>query len=160
MHELTKVTLPLSALTPLEKNAKIHTPDQIKHIGNSIKEFGMNDPIGVWGLRNIILEGNGRYLACRELGIENVVCLRLDHLTAEQIQAYAIAHNSTQQETGFDFEILKEITSNLDFDFSKIGLDINFDIDIPNIAVVEDKCVPAVLQNILQCNYTKDAVIR
>jgi len=40
-----------------EKNAKLHTPEQIQHIKNSIQKFGMNDPIGVWGDKNIIVVG-------------------------------------------------------------------------------------------------------
>lgn len=39
----------IDSLTPYANNAKIHTPEQIEEIKNSIKEFGMNDPIGVWG---------------------------------------------------------------------------------------------------------------
>ena len=49
INELQKVKLSLSELTRPENNAKIHTLEQIKHIANSITEFGMNDPIGIWG---------------------------------------------------------------------------------------------------------------
>ena len=47
-----------------DKNSKIHTREQIKHIANSIKRFGFNDPIGIAGQDNIILEGNGRISVC------------------------------------------------------------------------------------------------
>ncbi len=33
----------------------------------SIKEFGFDDPIGVW--KNIIVEGHGRLIAAKRLGI-------------------------------------------------------------------------------------------
>lgn len=41
------VILKLTDLTLPERNAKVHTDQQVMHIMNSIEEFGMNDPIGV-----------------------------------------------------------------------------------------------------------------
>ena len=60
-NELKTTSISLSDLTRPEKKSKIHTFEQIEHIKNSIKEFGMNDPIGVWSNKNIIVEGEGRY---------------------------------------------------------------------------------------------------
>lgn len=59
--------LKIEDITPYKNNAKIHTAEQIKQIKNSIKEFGMNDPIGIWGEKNIIVEGHGRLIACEQL---------------------------------------------------------------------------------------------
>ena len=78
------VNIKLSKLKPYEKNAKLHPEDNIEAIKKSIKKYGFADPIGVWGKQNIIVEGHGRYLACKELGIEEVPCIRLDHLTDEE----------------------------------------------------------------------------
>ena len=154
LNELNIIRLPIEDLTLLENNAKIHTSEQIKHIANSITEFGMNDPIGIWGNKNIIIEGNGRYLACKELGINEVDCIRLDHLTDEQRRAYALAHNLTNAETGFDLEILCNEIEKLDFDFAEFGLnfDLNLPAEAPNIVIEEDKYVPEVLQNIVKLN--------
>lgn len=41
--------IPIDELKPYDKNAKIHTAEQIDQIKQSITDFGMNDPIGVWG---------------------------------------------------------------------------------------------------------------
>lgn len=43
------IKLKINDITPYEKNAKIHTEEQIEQIKKSIQEFGMNDPIAVWG---------------------------------------------------------------------------------------------------------------
>ena len=64
-------------LKPYANNAKIHTAEQIEQIKNSIKEFGMNDPIAIWK-NNEIIEGHGRLIACSELGIDEVPVIRLD----------------------------------------------------------------------------------
>ena len=54
----------LSEIKPYEYNAKIHTEEQIGQIIESIREFGMNDPIGVWN--DEIVEGHGRYIAAKK----------------------------------------------------------------------------------------------
>ena len=55
--------IPIEDIKPYENNAKIHTEEQIQQIKKSIEEFGMNDPIGIWGKENIIIEGHGRLMA-------------------------------------------------------------------------------------------------
>lgn len=39
----------ITKLKPYERNAKKHPKNQVKLIANSIKSFGMNDPIAIWG---------------------------------------------------------------------------------------------------------------
>ena len=80
--------IPVGDLKIYKRNAKKHTQEQIEQIINSIKAFGMNDPIGIWGKDNVIVEGHGRFLALREMGeTGEVPCIRLDHLTDEQRRA-------------------------------------------------------------------------
>jgi ParB-like chromosome segregation protein Spo0J len=117
--------IPIEQLKPYEKNAKIHTPEQIEQIKKSIQEFGMNDPIGIWGEDNLIVEGHGRLQACKELGMKEVPVIRLDDLTDEQRRAYTLVHNQTTMNTGFNMNILDEELDNIDIDMSELGfLDI------------------------------------
>ena len=119
------INLNINDLTPYEKNAKIHTPEQIEQIKTSIQKFGMNDPVGVWGDENIIIEGHGRTIALKELGYTEVPCIRLDHLTDEERKAYALAHNKLTMNTDFDFDILQEeLDALLDFDMSDFGFEL------------------------------------
>ena len=126
------IKIKLNNLKPYEKNAKIHTQEQIEQIKKSIEQFGMNDPIAVWGEENLIVEGHGRLEALKELGYDEVECIRLDHLTDEERKAYTLAHNKLTMNTGFDFDILNEELSAIenidmeDFDFIKID-DVNLD---------------------------------
>lgn len=87
--------LPVEALKPYEGNARQHRDDDVAAIVKSIKEFGFDDPIGVWSDDNIIVEGHGRLLAAKKLDFKEVPVIRLDHLTDEQRRAYALAHNRT-----------------------------------------------------------------
>lgn len=126
MEELKIEYIPIDNLTPYDKNTKVHTKKQIEHIANSITQFGFNDPLGVYGANNIVLEGNGRIEAARRLGMTELPCVRLDHLSQDEMRAYVIAHNSLNLETGFDdgalYAELKELQS---FDFQNYGLDVD-----------------------------------
>lgn len=93
-------------LKPYANNAKVHTADQVEQIKNSIREFGFNDPIAVWG-DNEIVEGHGRLLAAMEMDeITALPVIRLDSLTDKQRRAYTIAHNKLTTNTGFDNDVL------------------------------------------------------
>lgn len=111
------VNLPIDSLTPYEKNARQHREHDLAIIKNSIQEFGMCDPIGVWGEKNIIVEGHGRLMALKELGYKEVPCIRLDHLTDEQRKAYALAHNRSAEMSDWDMDTLLEELKALEDDF-------------------------------------------
>ena len=115
--------IPIEQLKPYGKNAKIHTQEQIEQIKNSIREFGMNDPIGIWGKDNLIVEGHGRLQACKELGMKEVPVIRIDDLTDEQRRAYTLVHNQTTMNTGFDLDVLNEELENLSIDMTEYGFD-------------------------------------
>lgn len=142
-NELKIEYMPIEDLTPYINNAKIHTPEQIEQIKHSINEFGMNDPIGIWSKDNIIVEGHGRLMACKELGFETVPVIRLDNLTDEQRKAYTLIHNQTTMNTGFDIDILNEELQNIDLDLSDFGFEIELDDIEEEKEIVEDE-VPEV----------------
>ena len=117
------IKLKVEELTPYVGNAKQHPQSQIDAIKKSIEQFGFNDPIAVWGEDNIIVEGHGRLLAAKQLGIRDVPCIRLDHMSEEERRAYTIAHNSTTLNSDFDLEKLNIELLDIDFDMTMFGLD-------------------------------------
>ena len=78
-------------LKPYPNNARQHKNRDIDAIAQSIEQFGFDDPIGIWGDENVIVEGHGRREAAKLLGMDVVPVIRLDHLTDEQRKAYALA---------------------------------------------------------------------
>ena len=116
------VKIKINDLKPYSKNAKKHPKKQIGYIKESIKQFGFNDPIGIWK-DNIVIEGHGRLQALKELGYEEVECIRLDHLTDDERRAYTLAHNKVA-ESEWDFELLNEEMDDLfDFDMTEFGFE-------------------------------------
>ena len=116
--------LAIDSIRPYERNAKKHPPEQIAQIVRSIQDTGMNDPIGIWSEKNIIVEGHGRWMACKQLGMVTVPVIRLDHLTDEQRREYSIIHNQTTMNSGWDFDILNpELLDITDFDPTFYGFD-------------------------------------
>ena len=128
MQELKIVYMPPGSLKPYPANAKKHPPEQVKHIANSIREFGFRQPL-VIDADNVIVIGHGRLLAAKELGLETVPVVRADDLTQEQIRALRLADNKTN-ESEWDFTALEEELAELalDFDMSDFGFD-----DIPGV---------------------------
>lgn len=124
-------------LKPYERNAKIHTAEQIEQIKKSIQEFGMNDPIAIWK-NDEIIEGHGRLVACSELGIDQVPVIRLDDLTDEQRKAYMLVHNQLTMNTDFDIDLLNmELDDITDIDMSDFGFDFD-EADDP-VEIIEDE---------------------
>lgn len=125
-------------LKPYEKNNKKHEDFDIGEIAKSISKYEMIDPVGIWGKDNTIVEGHGRVLACKQLGIDKVPCIRLDHLTDEQRREYAIVHNKSQELAKYDFDNLALELD--DLDFSDFNFDFGIDTDTDEDAeIVEDE---------------------
>ena len=118
--------LPVDQLTPYEQNARKHQANDVDAIVSSIREFGFDDPIGVWGGHNVIVEGHGRVMAAKKLGMKKVPVIHLDHLTDEQRRAYALAHNRTAELSEWD-DVVKnlELANISDIDMSLFGFDLS-----------------------------------
>lgn len=149
MEKLQIIYLPPGDLKPYEKNARKHAPDDIEAIKKSILEDGFNDPIGIWGEDNVIVEGHGRQIAATELGLNEVPCIRLDHLSDKQRREYMIRHNRTAELSAWDFSKLEEECAALAIegqDFEELRfpdasglLDISDDDFISGTEITKDK---------------------
>ncbi|MBL8301143.1 MAG: ParB N-terminal domain-containing protein [Ideonella sp.] len=97
--------LPLDALVPYARNSRTHSPEQIAQVAASIREFGFTNPVLIDGEGGIIA-GHGRVMAARQLGLSEVPCIRLAHLTDAQKRAYVIADNKLALNAGWDDALL------------------------------------------------------
>ena len=108
------------------KNSKLHPPEQIQQIANSITEFGFLDPIAI-DENGEILEGHGRYLAAVDiLNLKSVPTFQVLGLTEEQKIAYRVQHNKLTMNTDFDPDLLKidmDFLNEMSFDLTLTGFD-------------------------------------
>lgn len=112
---------------PYSRNAKIHTPEQVKHIANSIERFGWQQDVVITS-DNVLVIGHGRRLAAIEIGCEmpyHIIDKTADELTDEDIRELRIADNQTNAMTGMDFSVLELEIEDLDFE----GFDFDFGFD-------------------------------
>ncbi len=101
MMSIDKIKLP-------EKPLKEHPDSQIQQIAGSIRQFGFNDPVAI-DENGEIVEGVGRVLAARELGMTEIPVISLLHLSEAQKKAYCIAHNKICHNSGFNLERIRSV---------------------------------------------------
>lgn len=107
----------IDELIPYARNSRTHSPEQVAQIAASIKEFGFTNPVLVDG-DNGIIAGHGRVMAAQRLGLKEVPCIELAHLSEAQKRAYVIADNKLALNAGWDMEMLRvELTELADLDF-------------------------------------------
>ncbi len=116
-------------LKPWAKNARTHSQKQLRQIGESIGTFGFTNPVLI-DASNTILAGHGRVEAAKLIGMTEVPCVRLEHMTHEQKRAYVLADNKLALNAGWDEELLAEElqalmgTDDLGFDIGVTGFDL------------------------------------
>jgi ParB-like chromosome segregation protein Spo0J len=94
-----------AALIPYARNARTHSGQQIAQIAASIREFGFTNPVLI-DEEDGIIAGHGRVLAAHLLGLDEVPCIVLAHLSPMQCRAYVIADNKLALNAGWDLEML------------------------------------------------------
>ena len=111
----------LNELHPYKNNPR-KNDGAVDAVMESIKEFGFKVPI-VIDRNDEIVAGHTRYKAAKKLGIKTVPCIIADDLTDEQITAYRLVDNKTQELSNWDFakliSELRELTE--DFDMQLFG---------------------------------------
>lgn len=126
------------ALVPYAQNARTHSSKQVKQIIASIQEFGWTNPVLI-DEGNGIIAGHGRTMAAQEIGMPEIPCIRLSHLTEAQKRAYILADNQLAMNAGWNEELLAvelDTLRDLDFDIPLIGFEqqyVNDLIGTPNL---------------------------
>ena len=83
MKELKIINKNIDDIKEYENNAKEHPEWQIEQIANSIQKFGFNDPIAI-NADNQIIEGHGRLLAAKQLGLIEVPCINRTYRSSRE----------------------------------------------------------------------------
>ena len=86
---------PLAEIKPYEKNPRDNDA-AVDAVAQSIRQFGFRQPIVV-DEHGVIVCGHTRWKAAQKLGLEKVPVHVARDLTPEQIRAYRIADNKTNE---------------------------------------------------------------
>ena len=114
-----------ASLIGYARNSRTHDERQIDVLCKSITEYGFTNPILIDGDRGVIA-GHGRIMAAEKLGLVEVPCIELRHLTNEQKRAYLIADNAIGTMSGWNEALLAQELA----DLSGVGIeatDLGFD---------------------------------
>ena len=115
--------LSVSSLRPSARNARTHSKKQIRQIADSMKRFGVINPI-VAGERGQIVAGHARAEAAKLLGIKRVPVIRVSHLSESEVRAYTLADNKLAEKAGWDRELLALEFEELQIALPEIGLEL------------------------------------
>ena len=121
----------IEELKPYENNPR-NNKQAIEPVAQSIKEFGFRNPI-VIDNSGTIVAGHTRYEAAKKIGLKEVPTIDCEGLTEEQIKAFRIIDNKTQEYAKWDKQLLK-------LELGDIKLDLtDFDLQYETIdKIVED----------------------
>jgi len=132
--ELAIEWVPIDKLTPNPRNARKHSPAQVRQIAASIRAFRFNVPLLVDDTMTV-LAGHGRLLASKHLGLKELPVIRLSHLSGNLKSAFAIAENRLVEKGAWDEDILRDLFQ----EFSVGELDFSLDVtgfSLPEIDVI------------------------
>lgn len=125
----------IAGVKPYARNAKKHDEIQVANVAESIKQFGWQQPI-VCDADGVIIIGHCRLLAAKKLGLKKVPVKTVDNLSEEQVKKLRALDNKLN-ESDWDFELLAEDIS--DLDFSGFDIDWGLPADVEETEIVEDE---------------------
>jgi DNA modification methylase len=112
--------IPTTALVPYASNARKHSERQLEMLKTSVSHFGFSVPVLIDD-RNTILAGHACVEVAKRIGLEQLPCIRLAHLSDAQKKAFVITHNRLAEHATWDTQILAaefRFLAEADLDFS------------------------------------------
>lgn len=133
--------LPTESVRANPRNPRKTSPRAQRAHRRSVSEIGFNVPVLIDD-QNMIVAGEPYWEAARQLGLIEVPCVRLSHLTTEEAQVLSIAHARLAELSTWDDRILAQTLKglseqNLDFSLEATGFEMG-EIDLRIEGLVGD----------------------
>lgn len=130
----------------------------VEKVARSIEEFGFKVPM-VIDRDGTIVTGHTRYKAARRLGLETVPCVVADDLSEDELRAFRIADNRSQELATWDegalYAELEELDG-ADVDMSWLDLDGNDDDEDDADGRAPDACIEQTYAISVTCSDEED----
>jgi len=125
-------------LSPWPRNYRVHPPEQLKRIAQSLSRNGQRKAIVVQKSTNRIIAGHGVWQVARDMGWETVRCDVVD-FSDEQAAAFLVDDNELQRFAEDDEEVLAGLLDDLrGTDYESLSYDSDeIDALLGNIARAE-----------------------
>jgi len=98
--------LALADLRPSPRKVRTLDPAHLREVASSISVLGFCDPVLV-GRDNELIDGEARYEAARQLGLDRIPCVRIEHLSKDQQRVLRLAVNRLAEKGQWDLDALK-----------------------------------------------------
>lgn len=123
------IEMEIGSIKPYENNPRFNEK-AVEKVAESIKAFGFRVPIIV-DKDNIIVAGHTRLRAAETLGLTTVPVILADDMTEEQVRAFRLVDNKTNEYAEWDFDKLeKELEAIADLDMTLWDFDFVEDEDV------------------------------
>jgi hypothetical protein len=103
---------PIDDLKPYPKNARVITESATALVAKSLKTYGFQQPIVV-DTDGVIIVGHTRHRAAKSLGLTEVPVTVAKNLTPEEVDAYRLMDNKSNEQTSWDTDLLKEVLGDM-----------------------------------------------
>lgn len=117
-----------NVLKPYMNNPRLNG-EAVDSVAASIKEFGFQQPIVV-DKDMVVIVGHTRLKAAKKLKLKTVPVVVAEELTEEQVNAYRLADNKTNEIAEWDMDRLtEELDKILDIDMEQFGFNLDIEED-------------------------------
>jgi len=122
--------IPIGKIKADPANPRIHDP-LVPKLAEAIRQFGFRVPILIRKDFTIV-DGEGRYKAAREVGLEKIPAIFIDDMSPEQLRAFRISVNQMATFADWDEVRLQDELTKLstEFDIEQISKLTAFDKDL------------------------------
>ena len=90
---------------PAAKLRRLDAP-HVREVAASIARLGFCDPLLI-GADGALIDGEARYAAAEQLGLERAPCIRVEHLSREELRVLRLAVNRLAEKGQWDLDALK-----------------------------------------------------
>lgn len=97
----------IKELKEYDKNARTHPKKQIDLLAKNIERFGFTVPVLI-DKNNEIIAGHGRIMAMKQLGKDEVPCVKMENLSDEEVKALRLADNQLGLMSDWDMSLVIE----------------------------------------------------
>ena len=98
--------VPLEELRPSARKLRKLDPAHVREVASSISLLGFCDPLLI-ARGNELIDGEARYAAAKQLGLDRVPCVRVEHLNPDQQRVLRLAVNRLAEKGQWDLDALK-----------------------------------------------------